>query len=63
MVTAQDVRDHLSTDPGIDSAIQWCKEAGIYTIANLKNRIINHDSYKVKWIKRCEEMEKKLHKK
>ena len=29
--------------------VKWCKEAGIYTIANLKNR--------------CEEMEKKLHKK
>ena len=29
ILTAQDVRDRLSTDPGIDSAIHWCKEAGI----------------------------------
>ena len=26
---AQDVRDYLSTEEGIDSAIFWCKEAGI----------------------------------
>jgi hypothetical protein len=27
--TAQDVRDELSTETGLDSAITWCKEAGI----------------------------------
>jgi len=27
--TAQDVRDNLSTESGLDSAIIWCKEAGI----------------------------------
>ncbi len=27
--TAQNVRDKLSTDSGLDSAIAWCKEAGI----------------------------------
>lgn len=27
--TAQDVRDKLSTETGLDSAIIWCKEAGI----------------------------------
>jgi len=27
--TAQDVRDELSTESGLDSAIAWCKEAGI----------------------------------
>jgi hypothetical protein len=27
--TAQDVRDRLSSESGLDSAIQWCKDAGI----------------------------------
>ena len=27
--TAHDVRDKLSTESGLDSAIYWCKEAGI----------------------------------
>ncbi|HLF35038.1 MAG TPA: hypothetical protein VI583_12420 [Cyclobacteriaceae bacterium] len=27
--TAHDVRDRLSTESGLDSAIQWCKDAGI----------------------------------
>ncbi len=27
--TAQDVRDKLSTESGLDSAITWCKDAGI----------------------------------
>jgi hypothetical protein len=30
--TAQDVRDRLSTESGLDSAITWCKEVGITRI-------------------------------
>ena len=41
--------------------VKWCKEAGVQTIADLKDRIIDHKSYKVKWIKKCEDLEKKLH--
>jgi hypothetical protein len=40
--------------------VNWCKESGIYTIADLKDRIISHKSYQIKWVQRCEEMEKKL---
>ncbi|NLH42366.1 MAG: hypothetical protein GX448_11050, partial [Planctomycetes bacterium] len=29
LLTAQDVRDHLSSDPGIDKAIDWCKQTGV----------------------------------
>ena len=29
LITAQDVRDRLSTDPGIDAAIDWCKKTGV----------------------------------
>ena len=29
LLTAQDVRDHLSSHPGIDKAIDWCKQTGV----------------------------------
>ncbi len=29
LFTAQDVRDRLSSDPGIDQAIDWCKKTGV----------------------------------
>ncbi len=29
LFTAQNVRDHLATDAGIDTAITWCKETGV----------------------------------
>jgi hypothetical protein len=29
LLTAQDVRDHLSSDAGIDKAIDWCKQTGV----------------------------------
>jgi hypothetical protein len=29
LLSAQDVRDHLSSDSGIDSAIRWCKDTGV----------------------------------
>jgi len=29
LFTAQNVRDHLSTDEGINSAIDWCKKTGV----------------------------------
>ena len=37
--------------------VEWCKQAGIRTIADLKNRIIDHESYQIKWIERCKKME------
>ncbi len=42
--------------------VEWCKQAGIRTIADLKNRIIDHESYKIKWIERCKKMGEKLYK-
>ena len=29
LFTAQQVRDHLATDEGIDAAINWCKRTGV----------------------------------
>lgn len=40
--------------------IKWCKDAGIYTIADLSDRIIDQKEYKFLWYKRCDELHKKL---
>jgi hypothetical protein len=29
LITAQQVRDHLGTDEGIDAAIEWCKQTAV----------------------------------
>lgn len=34
--------------------LDWCKEAGIHSIADLASHIITEAEYKVKWIARCE---------
>jgi len=34
--------------------VKWCKEEGIFTIADLKDRIICAEDYRKLWIKRCE---------
>lgn len=38
--------------------VGWCKDEGIHTIADLKNKIISPQDYEVLWLKRCEEMHK-----
>ncbi len=43
--------------------VDWCKEAGITTISDLKTRIIDNESYQIKWIKRCQDMFLELEKK
>jgi len=43
--------------------VDWCKEAGITTISDLKTRIIDNESYQIKWIKRCQDMFSELEKK
>lgn len=40
--------------------IKWCKDAGIYSIADLSDRIIDQKEYKILWYKRCDELHKKL---
>jgi len=40
--------------------VEWCKEEGIYTIADLKNRIVSHQQYEKLWYGRCAKMQKKL---
>ncbi|MEM2136997.1 MAG: ParB/Srx family N-terminal domain-containing protein [Candidatus Methanomethylicia archaeon] len=40
--------------------VEWCKNEGICTIADLKNRVIPQGEYEILWYKRCEELEQKL---
>jgi len=40
--------------------VGWCKEEGIHTIADLKNRVIPHQEYEKLWYERCAKMQKEL---
>ncbi|MFX0108597.1 MAG: hypothetical protein ACFE7R_09955 [Candidatus Hodarchaeota archaeon] len=40
--------------------IQWCKDEGITSIPDLKNRIIEHSEYEVLWYERCRIMQEEL---
>jgi len=40
--------------------INWCKEAGIFSIADLSTRIIDQKKYEILWYKRCDDLHKKL---
>jgi len=40
--------------------VDWCKAEGITKISDLKNRVINNESYQIKWIKRCQDLFKSL---
>jgi hypothetical protein len=43
--------------------VQWCKDVGIITIQDLKNRIVSHDEYKIVWYERCRKMQQELEEK
>jgi len=40
--------------------VEWCKQEGIYTIADLEARVVAPGEYEVLWHKRCEEMQQEL---
>ncbi|MEM2103048.1 MAG: hypothetical protein QXM22_06005 [Candidatus Bathyarchaeia archaeon] len=40
--------------------VKWCKEDGILTIADLKNRVVSQKDYELLWYARCEEMQRDL---
>lgn len=42
--------------------VRWCKEDRIYTIADLKNRVVPQKDYEILWHSRCEEMQRGLSK-
>lgn len=40
--------------------VEWCKKEEIYTIADLKDRVVSQQEYEVVWYKRCEKMQQDL---
>ncbi len=40
--------------------VNWCKEVGIYTIADLSSRVISQKDYEILWYKRCKDMQDEL---
>jgi hypothetical protein len=43
--------------------VGWCKKEGIHSIADLKNRVVSQEDYKILWYRRCEVMQQNLAKK
>ncbi len=40
--------------------VKWCKEAEIYTIADLKDRIVSDKEYALLWDKKCDILHREL---
>ncbi len=40
--------------------VKWCKEEGIHTISDLRNRVVSPEDYQILWLDRCEKMQKDL---
>ncbi len=40
--------------------VKWCKDEGIRTIADLKNRAVSKDDYEALWLNRCARMQAEL---
>ncbi len=40
--------------------VDWCVDAGIYTVMDLKDRVIPPEAYELLWIGRCRVMHKQL---
>jgi hypothetical protein len=40
--------------------VKWCKEEGVYTVADLRDRVVASGEYEVLWLKRCKEMQTSL---
>jgi len=40
--------------------IKWCKDAGLFSIADLSSRVVEQKEYEILWYKRCEDLHKKL---
>jgi len=37
--------------------VKWCKEEGIRSIGDLKDRIVGPEEYEILWLKRCRRMQ------
>ena len=43
--------------------VGWCKEEGIHTISDLKNRVVSPSDYQILWLDRCAKMHRDLEEK
>ena len=46
-----------------ENCVRWCLEEGIYTIADLRSRVVSHQKYEKLWYERCGKMQKELEEK
>lgn len=40
--------------------VRWCEEAGIESVADLQDRVISPERYKLLWLDRCLQMQNRL---
>lgn len=40
--------------------IKWCEQEGIYTIADLEDRVVTNKEYEKLWYARCDELHRQL---
>jgi len=40
--------------------VDWCKKEGIHTIADLRERIVSPEEYRILWLQRCGKMQRDL---
>lgn len=51
--------DELDWD-AYEICVGWCRNEGIHSISDLKNRVVPHEKYEVLWLGRCERMQHEL---
>ena len=44
----------------LPTCVDWCKNEGIFTIADLTSRVITHEDYEILWYNRCKDMQNEL---
>jgi hypothetical protein len=42
--------------------VKWCKDAGIHSMIDLKDRFLDHSEYEILWYERCRVMQEALEK-
>ena len=40
--------------------VQWCEQEGIYTIADLEDRVVDGETYRFEWLDRCAAMHRQI---
>ena len=41
--------------------VRWCRDAGIYSVADLQGRVVGKEEYERLWEQRCTQMHQELH--